>query len=279
MRMPNLLVLGVSRSGTTSLHTLLGSHPSIFMSRRKEIGYFNRDRNWQKGRQWYARHFAGNSGAPICGESTPLYFEGGRFQRSGRYVADAVPSSIERIAATLPDARFVVILRDPIERIESIYWKNLYQGKLGVRPLRDFLDADMAGFPSLIDRCRYDQQIEHFFRFFDPSRLHVCLFDEYRENPVEAANRVCGFLGLPPAIQASEGLMSSGRRNSSRRFLGPRTWHLRAFFRRLEREFERDVAGLHEYVAKRLHRSVARTGELVHRDLSHWLGGRNGRKP
>jgi len=71
VQLPNLIVIGAQKSGTTSLHHYLSLHPEIMMSKHKELNYFNEELNWKKGLAWYKSHFIGE--AKIYGESSPHY--------------------------------------------------------------------------------------------------------------------------------------------------------------------------------------------------------------
>jgi len=108
---PNLFVIGAMKSGTSSLHATLAAHPQIFMCRKKEPDYFIEQCNWSRGERWYLSLFARAGDKPIIGESSTGYTQAPRFH--------GVP---QRIRGFRPDARFVYIMRDPIERTISHYW-------------------------------------------------------------------------------------------------------------------------------------------------------------
>src|SRR4051812_23135116 len=103
--LPNLLVIGAAKAGTTSLWHYLDAHPSVFMAPAKELHFFDLDENWNRGIPWYAEHFAGSESSPVVGEATPGYT---------RYPHR--PHAAARAAATVPDARLIYLVRDPIER-------------------------------------------------------------------------------------------------------------------------------------------------------------------
>src|SRR5438309_2284856 len=106
--LPNLIVIGAARCGTTSLHKYLAAHPEIAMSREKELSFFVEEKNWSRGLGWYAAQFGAQ--APVRGESSPAY--------SAFPLYRGVP---ERMARTVPDAKLVYLVRDPIARIASHY--------------------------------------------------------------------------------------------------------------------------------------------------------------
>ena len=108
---PNLFVIGAMKSGTTTLHEYLGSHPEICMSDRKEPGYFVEEYGWSNGVDWYLRQFSGDGKEKYLGESTTDYTKLPRFKGVAR-----------RIAEFNPGAKIMYLLRDPIERTISHYW-------------------------------------------------------------------------------------------------------------------------------------------------------------
>ena len=69
--LPNLIIIGAAKAGTTSLPFYLGLHPHISMSKEKELDFFARERNWNKGIEWYESQF--NANVQICGEASPCY--------------------------------------------------------------------------------------------------------------------------------------------------------------------------------------------------------------
>ena len=93
--LPNLVVIGAERCGTSSLHRYLGSHPQVFMSRKKELNFFVAEREWRRGRRWYERQFP--TDAPVRGESSPAY--------TAYPVFSGVPA---RLAALVPDAKLLI---------------------------------------------------------------------------------------------------------------------------------------------------------------------------
>ena len=103
--LPNLIVIGAAKCGTTSLHEYLDLHPEVAMSREKELDFFVEEKHWGRGVEWYAAQF---EDAPVRGESSPSYTAYPRYR--------GVP---ERIRRVVPDAKLVYLVRDPVERIVS----------------------------------------------------------------------------------------------------------------------------------------------------------------
>jgi len=105
--LPNLLVIGAAKCGTTALHRYLGLHPDIFMSKSKELGFFCSSENWDERLRWYESQFGA---ARVRGESSPSYTNCPRNK--------GVP---ERMASLVPDARLIYLVRDPVDRVISQY--------------------------------------------------------------------------------------------------------------------------------------------------------------
>ena len=97
MPLPTLVIAGAQKCGTSTLHGLLRDHPQVFMSRPKEVHFF--DRHWTRGLDWYSSQFTPARAHVHAGESTPLY----------TYDAEAR----QRMVETLPRASIIVVLRDP----------------------------------------------------------------------------------------------------------------------------------------------------------------------
>lgn len=194
--LPQFLVVGAMRSGTTSLYTDLVRHPQVRPPLAKELHYFSLHHD--RGTDWYRRCF------PVLadGEQT--------FEATPYYLFD--PQVPARVAATLPDARFVVVLRDPVERAVSHY---LHTRRTGDEPLG--LGEALAAEPerlaaaapgqrrhevlrrySYLSRSRYGEQLARWFEHVDPARVLVLRTEELAERPQDQLDRVHDHVGLPP---------------------------------------------------------------------------------
>lgn len=177
--LPNLIVIGGLKCGTTSLHHYLALHPQIAMSRPKELNFFVAELNWELGPQWYASHF--ERAAPVRGESSPHYTNLPRFA-----------GVAERMRETLgEDVRIVYMVRDPIERILSHYLHNVGAG-YEARPIEEAL-ADAQS--SYIARTRYAMQVRPFIDAFGAERVLVVANEDLageREATVRWVFEFCG---------------------------------------------------------------------------------------
>src|SRR4051812_14286994 len=110
--LPNLIIIGAQKCGTTSLHKYLHCHPEVEMSKPKELDFFaekSTKSTWFKGSEWYKSCFP-QSDAKIYGESSPSY--------TGYPIFKNVPA---RMHGLIPDAKLIYLVRDPIQRVVSAY--------------------------------------------------------------------------------------------------------------------------------------------------------------
>jgi Sulfotransferase domain len=178
-------VIGAQKCGTTSLHYYLDQHPEIAMARAKELDFFVSWGSWAKGLDWYASQF--DAAAPLRGESSPSYTN---------YPKDK--GVAERLHATVPDARLVFLVRDPVERIISEYLHEYTSGRED-RSIEETL-ADGLETHRYVARSKYFLQLEQYLPFFEPSRIHVVAQDELlRERPA-TMRRVFEFLEVDPSF-------------------------------------------------------------------------------
>lgn len=187
--LPNLFIAGAQKSGTTSLHKFLESHPDVFFPKRpQEIHFFDIDENYVKGLGWFASYFSARDGEKVVGQTSPLYI-----------YEPKVPA---RIQTVLPAAKFIFILRNPIERAYSHYWHEIRHGYENLS-FEDALDREKdrisQGFEarrhySYVDRGRYVRQILRFLEFFPKQNILVLLYDDLRENSATIAAHCAEFL-------------------------------------------------------------------------------------
>ena len=119
VRLPDFVVIGAMKSGTSSLHEYLDSLPDVCMSRPKEPAYFVPERFAWRSEEWYSGFFTAKPLARHRGEVSPHY--------SIRHV---YPGVVERMHAVMPDARIVYLVRDPIERIRSEWMHHVARGRI-----------------------------------------------------------------------------------------------------------------------------------------------------
>lgn len=198
--LPGAVILGAQKCGTTSLHGYLVQHPGVIAPLRKEVHYF--DVNYGRGEHWYRAHF-GRTGEPGLNlDSSPYYL-----------FHPLVP---QRLAALLPGAKLIVLLRDPVRRAYSHYWHERDRGReslsfedaIAAEPERtakaaeqlargEIESSDAHRSYSYLARGRYAQQLERWFARFPREQLCVLRFESLAQEPLVVLNRTLGFVGLP----------------------------------------------------------------------------------
>jgi hypothetical protein len=295
--LPNFLVIGAYKAGTTSLHHYLRSHPDVYVPDRKEPSYYafaglseeetRANPVWRlavRDRAAYEALFDDWTGETAIGEVSPEYLKN--------------PAAVERIAAELPDVRLVAVLRNPVERAFSDY---LMYRRDGREPEADFdraLDLQeerrVAGEATgqYLVTGFYGQQLAPYYERFAADRICVVLTEDLAADRSAVMARLFGFLGVDPGHEVADheefnrsGVPSSGwvrLAYSARRRLAPVTRVIvpdgvkRRIDGALQDRLER--VGLPVGAAERL-RDVYRedielTARLIGRDLSHWSSAR-----
>ncbi len=208
MSLPDFFVAGAPKAGTTALHSALARHPSLYMSAVKEPKFFltdgppptsggpgdvrtYREHVWR--RDDYEALFDPAPAGTLRGESTPFYLYDRPAQR--------------RIRALVPDAKLVVILRDPVERAHS-NWTHLWSA--GLDPVGDVvracaqeerrIAAGWAEFWHYTALGRYGQQLEHLYTLFPRDQVMVFRYRALIEHPVGVLDGICRFLGVPEGV-------------------------------------------------------------------------------
>jgi len=185
--LPNLIVIGAAKCGTTSLHEYLDEHPEIAMSREKELHFFVDRKNWDRGLEWYEAQF--DASAPVRGESSPGY--------SAYPLYEGVA---ERMAQTIPEAKLVYLVRDPVERIVSHYThRTVNWPEMGT--LEQAL-ADSHVREWLVTPSRYWLQLERYLTRFPAEQILVVDSDELLASRAEVLARIFGFLGVDPSFHS-----------------------------------------------------------------------------
>jgi hypothetical protein len=189
--LPNFFLAGTMRSGTTSLTRYLDAHPEVFVAAQKEIHYF--DLNYSQGIAWYRQHFSTVNDERAVGDATPSYM----------YMEEAVI----RMAETVPGARVIALLRNPVDRAYSHYWlrravgaeKSDFVEAINEEPRRIALKDPRRECPYL-DMSRYVHQLRRLCRHFPREAVHVVIFEELKSTPAAVYSDVCRFLGVDDAF-------------------------------------------------------------------------------
>jgi hypothetical protein len=198
--LPDFLILGAQKAGTTALYAYLRWHPGLTGPAWKEVSYF--DRHYRRGARWYRGHFPLRPGDRVVGEASPGYL----FH----------PLAPSRVKATVPEARLIALLRDPVDRALSHYHHEVALGRepltfeqaIEAEPERtrgeeerlsrepDYFSHTWWDYTYLA-RGRYAEQLERWLAVFPREQLLVLASDELAAEPGQTFARVLEFLGAP----------------------------------------------------------------------------------
>ncbi len=209
--MPDFLVIGAPKAGSTALHAALERHPQLFLSTPKEPKYFmtadraphrlhhrgpgdaHSAREWVWRREDYEGLFAAAPPGTLRGESTPFYL----WDKTAH----------ARIAAAIPQVKLLAVIRDPVERAYS-NWTHLRSD--GLEPEADFRRAceleperaaqGWAPFWRYRELGRYGEQFQHLFDHVPPEQVHVLRYAQLIDEPVQTLDAVARFLGVEAGL-------------------------------------------------------------------------------
>ena len=201
--LPTFVGVGAMKGATTWLSECLRHHPEVFMSAPKELHFFSTDHKWERGIDWYARHFEGAEGYTAIGEFSPSYL--------------AVPSSLERMRSILEDVRIIASLRNPVDRFLSDYKQRIRSGSFpaDARKLNlERFEWAIERKPRLLANGMYHDGLAGFMRAYGRDRVHVVLQEEIEEDPHAVVRSLYAFLQVdtdfvPPIVtkRTSPGIM------------------------------------------------------------------------
>lgn len=178
--LPDFLIIGAMKAGTTTLYDYLSRHPQVGMSREKETDFFIAEGNWSRGLDWYRAQFA--PGREVYGEASPNYAKWQAFA--------GVP---DRVQALLPGVRLVYIIRDPVARAASQYRHAVLTG---VRVPAPEALIGSHHLQHLVDCSSYAAQIDPWLARFAPQQLLILRFEDLTRDPAQVLTALAGFLGI-----------------------------------------------------------------------------------
>jgi len=186
-RLPDFVVAGVRKAGTTWLDTCLRSHPQIHLApATKELFFF--DRYYSRGLTWYGSHFAkAPAGTMVC-DISPSYF-----------AHEAAPA---RLARDLPRAHVIILLRDPVKRAWSDFVHHWSKGDL---PKHTSFTAACSTLPSILDESMYGRHLARWLEHVPAERLRVFVLEDAAADPASFVSGIYDFLGVdatrvPPQV-------------------------------------------------------------------------------
>lgn len=184
LRLPDFLIIGAQKAGTTTLFRDLETHPQIAFSYHKEPHSLCYDEVLTpRGRRHYSAYFAHVQPGQICGEASTGYTRFPQFQ-----------GAAERALKTLgPDTRLIYIVRNPVDRVVSHHHHSVTENDMPAS-----IDEAVQSDERLIAFTRYGMQLEPWLERFARDRLHIIIFEEYMKNRQAGAAAAEAFLGVDP---------------------------------------------------------------------------------
>jgi hypothetical protein len=186
IRAPRVDVLGIGaqKAGTTWLHRMLGAHPDIFMAHAddKDLRFFSAF--YDRGYEWYERHFTADGGASRRGEFSTSYF----------YCKDAP----ERVHRYNPNMRLLLSLRDPVKRLISHHKHEIRMGRLTTDLS---LQRGIENNPSYVEQSMYFTQLSRWLEYFPMSSIHIVIFEELFLDPSQAVRGLYDFVGVSSSLE------------------------------------------------------------------------------
>lgn len=202
--LPDFIIIGAMKSGTTTLFSWLRQHPQITGSHRKEVHFF--DWHYPQGEHWYRANFPYTFNirhGSITGEASPFYL--------------FCPPIAERIHTLIPDVRLIALLRNPVDRAISHYFHSTRSGKETL-PVMEALDRedertrdawnrvlqgdcshnrDLIWF-SYHRRGLYLEQLQHYWKVFSKDNIYIESADNLLNRPETTLSGIFSFLGVTP---------------------------------------------------------------------------------
>lgn len=208
--LPDFLIIGAQRSGTSSLYKYLEQHPCILSSLRKETEYLSS--RWSNGEAWYRAHFPSRWRRSV--EHRRRGFDVVTFEASPNYLFH--PLAPARAAKLVPDAKLVVLLRNPVERALSHHQHEVRAGRESLS-FEKAIASESQRLAGEVDRMvadptyrssswerysyqargRYAEQLERWMEVFPPERFLVLKSEDLYDRPAGCYHEVLAFLGLP----------------------------------------------------------------------------------
>ncbi len=206
--LPDFLIIGAQKCGTSSLYSYLIQHPGIIAPAKKEIHYFSNPYNRNRGESWYTSHFCTVSYKkslrkklgywPITGEATPDMH---------------MPFMPESVHELLPSAKLIAMFRDPVDRALSQYHHDRRFSKRDPLTFKDAITQSSLSVSSemqdlwsyshknkqlsYIRRGLYAEQLEHWYQYYPEDSIHIIISEEFFVDPAKEMEKVLQFLNMP----------------------------------------------------------------------------------
>jgi hypothetical protein len=185
LRLPDLIVIGAQKAGTSSVYAGLKGHPAIGVAKRSEVEFFSQEVRYARGLDYYAAHFDHVSPEKLTAEVSPGYLYSSNTPR--------------RLREAIPNVKLCVSLRDPVDRAFSAWRMQISKGSER-RPFSEAVRLDRR----YVEYGLYYQQLSRYLDYFPMEQVLVQFFEDLRTNQQGYFDRIFEFAGVPSVSIASD---------------------------------------------------------------------------
>lgn len=186
MRLPNFLIIGAAKSGTTTLYEYLKEYTPLYLSPTKEPCFFARDPIYSQGLEWYRSLFKDAKPGQICGEASTDYTK-----------CTEYPEAAKRIFNTIPSVKMIYIMRHPTERAYAHYRHMKYRNNPKVKST---FEKEIKEKSICLDASNYLIQIDKYLNFFPRESFLFLLMEDLIQEPEKTLNEILSFLNVESKI-------------------------------------------------------------------------------
>lgn len=263
----NFMIIGAARSATTSLSTILATHPSISFSKPKEPQFFSKE-DWRTSINTYQKLFKQKDNV-LYGEGSTNYTKHPSFNKN--IYTDIFEYNSEM--------KLIYIIRNPLDRIKSHYKFALERGYT-----KEAFNKAVISNPIYVNTSKYYTQIQPYINTFGRTQVKIILFEEFSSNTQKTVTEICGFLNIGPINldskkthfnQSMKGEIGSVKYDNPKNILD----YIKKITNYIKRSFsDKGVSKVIEqpsedtllYLRKNLNEDIVNLENLISKDLSHW---------
>jgi hypothetical protein len=294
--LPNFLIIGAPKAGTTTIFNVLLQHPDIYLCKIKEVGFF-----WAKGQPLnlqgpgtdLLKHRLVNTLPDYQALFSEVKDEKAIGEASVRYLSEY--RAPEQIHTIIPQTKLIVSLRQPADRAFSSFTRNLRDGLEPCLSFADALEEERKGlrqnwiFGRYLDKGFYYSALQRYLDFFDRDQMHISLLEDLIESPGDLVRDIFNFLGVDDTVcvDFSHRYNASGIiRNPVLRYIWTRSGSLKSRIRSIIPGNIRRAASewmikdvvkpnfptdIRQELTATYRQDILNLQDLLGRDLSHWL--------
>jgi len=264
LKFPNFFCIGVQKAGTTLLYELLKEIDDIYLPSKKELHFFD-TQEYNKGWEWYAHYFQDASDKKSIGEITPSYI--------------LINDVAEKISnSPMQGLKFIVILRNPMERAYSHYVMRYRKGEEeysfeeSFQLEKDRIEESTEAYRkySYFKRGFYSTQIEEYFKYFNEKQFYFILFEDFVKNQDHYIGEVCHFLGVKKNITIKPKKIHSSYLTFQDKLQFSKL-NKRYFWQLLAKGYPDMKNTFKEELREYYRDDIKKLEQLINKDLSIWL--------